>query len=80
MEGLHETQIYFSFIFISGVLLIFNITNSMLEVGFDTNIDVMKAADRRSAYILVSLFGLLGYFVETVLERVVMNSKKEDNE
>ncbi|QAA32389.1 hypothetical protein [Clostridium manihotivorum] len=60
-------------IFIFAIILIFNITNFMLEEGFSSTIGMMQAADKRFAYSLVALFSLVGYFVEVILERIKKN-------
>lgn len=66
-------------LFILGVILTFTITNSMLSLGIDSITGPMKAADKRFAYSLISLFGLTGYFVEVILERLGKGIKKEDS-
>jgi hypothetical protein len=47
-------------------------------VGFDNLTGVSIATDKRTAYLLVSLFGFVGYFVEAILERKYNDIKKED--
>lgn len=69
----------FLVLFIVGIILIFNTTVSMINtVGFDSLTGVSRATDKRTAYLLVSLFGFVGYFVETILERKYKDIKKED--
>jgi hypothetical protein len=67
-------------LFILGIILTFTITSSMFKVGFDTTIGVMESADKRLAYSLISLFGLIGYFVETIFQKIGENTKKDGNE
>ena len=58
-------------VFIVGCILIFNTTQSIVNtIGFDNLTGVSRATDKRSVYILISLFGLVGYFVEVILERI----------
>ena len=57
----------FLVLFIVGIILIFNTLESMLKVGFDSITGVSIATDKRTAYLLVSLFGFVGYFVEVIL-------------
>lgn len=69
----------FLMLFILGIILIFNTTTSMINtVGFDNLTGVSMTTDKRTAYLLVSLFGLVGYFVEAILERKYTDIKKED--
>lgn len=71
----------FLVLFIVGIILIFNTTTVMIDtVGFNNLTGVSKATDKRTAYLLVSLFGFVGYFVETILERKDNDIKKEDND
>lgn len=57
--------------FIAGCILAFNTTQSIVNtIGFDNLTGISRATDRRSVYILISLFGLVGYFVEVILERI----------
>lgn len=58
-------------LFIVGCILVFNTTESIVNtIGFDNLTGVSRATDKRSVYILVSLFGLVGSFVEVILERI----------
>lgn len=70
-----KRKIIFLVIFILGLIITFNITNNMLVDGFDTAIGMMKASDRRAVFSLISLFGLIGYFVEVILERISVDRK-----
>ena len=70
----------FLILFIVGIILIFNTTASMIDtVGFDNLTGVSIATDKRTAYLLISLFGFVGYFVEVILERKYNEIKKEDS-
>ena len=63
-------KIIFLTLFIVGSILVFNTTESIVNtIGFDNLTGVSIATDKRSVYILVSLFGLVGYFVEVILEK-----------
>lgn len=69
----------FLVLFIVGIILIFNTTTSIINtVGFDNLTGVSIATDKRTTYLLVSLFGFVGYFVEVILERKYNDIKKED--
>ncbi|MDU5111061.1 MAG: hypothetical protein E6248_11475 [Clostridium sp.] len=69
----------FLMLFFVGIILIFNTTASMINtVGFDNLTGESIATDKRTAYLLVSLFGFVGYFVEVILERKYKDIKKED--
>ena len=69
----------FLILFIVGIILIFNTTASMIDtVGFDNLTGVSIATDKRTAYLLISLCGFVGYFVEVILERKYNDIKKED--
>ena len=58
----------FLVLFIVGIILIFNTTASIVNtVGFDNLTGVSIATDKRTVYLLVSLFGFVGYFVEVIL-------------
>ena len=58
-------------VFIVGCILVFNTTRSIVNtIGFDNLTGVSRATDKRSVYILISLFGLVGYFGEVILERI----------
>ena len=61
----------FLVLFIVGCILVFGTTESIVNtIGFDNLTGVSRATDKRSVYILISLFGLVGYFVEVILERI----------
>lgn len=61
-------------LFIISTVLIVNITPSMMEtVGFDSITGVSLATDKRTAYFLWAVFGMIGYVVEVVLERIKNN-------
>ena len=69
----------FLVLFIVGIILIFNTTTSIINtVGFDNLTGVSIATDKRTTYLLVSLFGFVDYFVEVILERKYNDIKKED--
>ncbi len=70
----------FLMLFIVGIILIFNTTTSMINtVGFDNLTGISIATDKRTVYLLISLFGFVGYFVEVVLERKYTDIKTEDS-
>ena len=66
-------------LFIIGIILIFNITNYMLIEGFSDTLGIMQSSDKRVALSLISLFGLIGYFIEVIFERICKD-EKIDNE
>lgn len=69
----------FLLLFIVGIVLIFNTTESMIKtVGFSNLTGVSIATDKRTVYLLISLFGFVGYFVETIFEKKHNDIKKED--
>ncbi|MCF0149368.1 MAG: hypothetical protein HUJ77_13355 [Clostridium sp.] len=69
----------FLVLFIVGIILIFNTTTSIVNnAGFDNLTGMSRSTDKRIAYLLVSLFGFVGYFVETILEIKYKDIKKED--
>lgn len=70
-------KLVFLVLFIVGIILIFNTSASMLNVGVDSITGVSIATDKRTAYSLISLFGFVGYFVEVIFEKY-MDIKKED--
>lgn len=57
-------------VFIISLFVIFNITNDMLKVGFDSAIGQMQAMDKRLGWGLISLFGLVGFFSEVIIKRL----------
>lgn len=57
-------------IFIVGSILTFNSTEYMVKtVGFDNLTGMSIATDRRTVFLLISLFGFISYFIETIFER-----------
>ncbi len=67
-------------IFIIGLFLTFNITNFMLKLGFSTTTGIMESSDKRFVYSLISLFGLIGFFIEIVFEKLNTKSLEKINE
>lgn len=66
-ECLKFRRFLFLFLFIMGIILIFSNTASM--VSFDHATVVAVAADRRTVYLLVSLFGFVCFFTDVILNR-----------
>ena len=57
-------------IFIVGSILTFTSTEYMAKtIGFDNLTGMSIATDRRTVFLLISLFGLVSYFIETIFER-----------
>lgn len=51
-------------LFVIGLLFMFNLTSFM---GYP---DQLRLADRRMACFVISLFGMVGFFVEVILDRI----------
>lgn len=57
-------------IFIVGCILTFTSTEYMAKtVGFDNLKGMSIATDRRTVFLLISLFGFISYFIEIIFER-----------
>ena len=57
-------------IFIVGSMLTFTSTDYMIKtVVFDNFAGASSAADRRVVFLLISLFGFISYFIETIFEK-----------
>lgn len=70
----------FLLVLMVGAVLIFSTTKSMIKtVGFDNLTGASIATDRRTVYLLISLFGFVGYFVETIFERKYSYIKEKNN-
>ena len=60
-------KLLYFWIFCAGLALIFFNTSAMIGgSGFDGMTGSSIAADRRTVYIFIALFGLVSYFVEMV--------------
>lgn len=61
-------KVLFLVLFMIGMVFMFNSTTSMIE--FDGMTGSAIAADKRTVYFLVSLFGMIGYFLEVIFQRI----------
>ena len=58
-------------IFIIGIVMIFSISKIMLIDGFFSDaLGLMESSDKRIGYALISLFGLVGFFIEIIFEKI----------
>lgn len=67
-----QRKLVFFAVFVVGLLLLFSTTTMIIQwtESFDSIIGPAQSADQRMAYLMITLFGMVGYFVESVLERV----------
>lgn len=70
-------KILFAAIFVLGLWLIYSNTSQIAEFSALTGNAI--ATDRRTVYIFITTFGFVGFFLETILEKLSRDHKKEGN-
>lgn len=71
--------VYLGF-FIFGIVMIIFSTKIMLAEGFSNTIGGIVSSDRRWIYTLISAFGIIGFFIEIIFEKIYIIIEKKDVE
>lgn len=63
--------------FIFGIVMIICSTKIMMADGFSDIIGEIASDDRRCIYTLISTFGLIGFFIEVIFEKIYQNTENQ---